>query len=88
MFGFSLKPSLACDILFTHRGKRQTKGGTGVGLTCRNGGKECDGCGECASQKDGRFCGRCGEGLGDGETYSDLFYDVLCLRCLMKLHKN
>lgn len=59
-----------------------------MGLACKNGGKSCDGCGECKNEACGTFCAKCGERICGDEVYGDLFYDTLCLSCLIKLHKN
>ncbi len=56
-----------------------------MGLVCRNGARECDGCGECKSEKEGIFCESCGARIEGDEIYGNMFYDILCL---IKLHKN
>ena len=61
----------------------------GMALVCKNGAKECCGCGECLEND--RIaeleCHFCGKRLDEDEGYRDLLFAVLCLECLMKLHR-
>lgn len=60
-----------------------------MALVCRNGGKECCGCGNCRENGDFEHlqCHFCGEALDGDDGYRDSLFAVLCLECLLRLHK-
>ena len=62
-----------------------------MALACVNGAKECSGCFECREEGENEAkpcCSVCGFRIADGEVYTDLLYDKLCIECLKALHKQ
>ena len=60
-----------------------------MALVCKNGSKECCGCGECCENDTDIMlkCRFCGTEVSEDEGYRDLLFAVLCLDCLAKLHR-
>ena len=61
-----------------------------MALVCKNGAKECCGCGCCdrfGESNEVLECQRCGEELASGEGYGDAMYATLCLECLKLLYR-
>ncbi|MBO4265473.1 MAG: hypothetical protein J5922_05280 [Clostridia bacterium] len=50
---------------------------------CINGG-ECDGCGECRSEKEVAVCEVCGEAICRGEEYTEILGEAVCTDCAKK----
>lgn len=72
----------------TTSGKRGGKE-YGMALVCINGAKECCGCGNCFENGDNSqyMCQFCGKALGRDERYKNSLFEVLCSKCLLRLHK-
>ena len=60
-----------------------------MAIACENGAKECCGCGECMgnNRRSPERCSVCGAVVEEEEAYTDMFFEVLCLKCLKNVHK-
>jgi hypothetical protein len=72
----------------TTSGKRGGKE-YGMALVCINGAKECCGCGDCLENGGNSqyVCQFCGRELNRDERYKSSIFEVLCSKCLLRLHK-